>query len=196
MIAGIRQLPAWAVWCGGSALALSMTWMAYAWVVAPNHERAHEAEAINTAAATEHDKAIQLEAVHAAMAEAYAERRDAMDRMPNKLGDRRALNRQIASLIELAQSQGLEVLQLQPGETTPGEQYDLTEMRLELVAPFPRHLDFLEALHRDFPDMSVVGMELENRRRGPHPRPHATVSLVWFTAVAEVEELQAAATDR
>lgn len=179
----LRQQPAWLVWSGGVVAAAALTWMAYAWVVAPNHERAQKADDINTAAEVERTAAQQLENELGVLINVMAERREALDAMPLKLGDRRRLNRQIASLIELAQAQGLEVLQLQPGETTAGEHYDLTGLRLEAVAGFPEHLAYLDALHAAFPDVSVVGVELKSNVRDANPRPRAVLSLVWFTAV-------------
>ena len=156
----LKQQPAWLIWSGGVIAAVALTWMAYAWVGAPNHERASEAQAINAAAENERRTAEQLEAQLNMLGEEMALRREALDSMPVKLGDRRQLNRQIASLIELAQAQGVEVLQLQPGETTPGENYDLTALRLEAQAGFPAYLAYLDALHESFPDISVVGMRL------------------------------------
>ncbi|MEM6855960.1 MAG: hypothetical protein AAF593_16270 [Planctomycetota bacterium] len=179
----VQQQPAWLVWSGGALAALALTWMAYAWVVAPNHERAREADEINTAAAAERATAQQLEDQLGLLTQAMAERRAALDAMPLKLGNRQQLNLQIASLIQLAQAQGLEVLQLQPGETQPGEHYDLTGLRLEAIAGFPEHLAFLDALHAAFPDVSVVGLNLTSNARNANPRPRASFNLVWFTSV-------------
>ncbi|MEM9417879.1 MAG: hypothetical protein AAGA25_02340 [Planctomycetota bacterium] len=193
----VKQQPAWLVWSGGVIAAVALTWMAYAWVVEPNHERASKADQINAAAENERRNAEQLGAQLEILNTKMADRREALDSMPVKLGDPRQLNRQIASLIELAQVQGVEVLQLQPGETTPDENYDLTALRLEAQAGFPAYLAYLEALHTSFPDISVVGMQLKSNPREANPRPRAELSLVWFTAVGDsVLSLQAAADDR
>lgn len=196
MPVSLKQQPAWLVWSGGAAAAFALTWMAYAWVVVPNHELARQADETNTAAAAERATVEQLETQLNVLTQVVNERHAALDAMPLKLGDRRDLNRQIAALIELAQAQGLEVLQLQPGESISGEHYDLTGMRLEAVAGFPAHLAYLDALHASFPDISVVGMELKSSPRENNPRPRVVLSLVWFTAVNDGVLSQANGNDR
>lgn len=196
MSMSLKQQPAWMIWTGGTIIALALTWMAYAWVVVPHYERARHADEVNAAAAVQRDTAQQLEAQLNVLLDVLDQRRQSLDEMPLKLGDRQDLNRQIATLIELAQAQGLEVLQLQPGESMPGEHYDLTGLRLEAVADFPAHLAYLDALHVDFPDVSVVGMELKSSPRDANPRPRAVLNLVWFTAVQNAALSRADASDR
>jgi len=196
MPVGLQQQPAWLVWISGAAAALVLTWMAYAWVVVPSHERTRQADEINAAAAAERGNVRQFETRLNALKQVVNDRRAALDVMPIKLGNRRDLNRQIAALIELAQAQGLEVLQLQPGDSIPGEHYDLTGLRLEAVADFPSHLAYLDTLHASFPDISVIGMELQSSPREANPRPRATLNLVWFTAVEGGTITQASTNDR
>ncbi len=181
----LKHQPAWLIWSGGAVIAMALTWTAYTFVVVPHHERARHADEVNTAAADQRDTAQQLEDQLNVLMDVLDQRRQSLDAMPLKLGDRQDLNRHIAALIQLAQDRGLEVLQLQPGESIPGEHYDLTGLRLEAVADFPAHLAYLDALHAAFPDVSVVGMELRSSPRDANPRPRAVLNLVWFTAVQD-----------
>ncbi|MEM8738722.1 MAG: type 4a pilus biogenesis protein PilO [Planctomycetota bacterium] len=182
ILPALQRQPPWAVWLGGTALALGMTAFAYLGLVTPSQARQAEARAVTRAAAetkaTAHTLATQLEELHRAI----ARRTQALETLPVQLGDRDMLNRRIAALIQLAQDQQLEVLQLQPGEPQPGEHYDLLPLKLEADAAFPEHLAFLERLHTAFPDISVVGVELDSRVRETRPRPRVTVAMAWFIA--------------
>ena len=182
MLPRLERQPAWAVWAAGAALAALLTLAAYAWVLVPQRDRdaaasevvaqvdQHRAEA-QTLQGQLDDLTLQLEQTRSALAE-----------QPLALGDPRRLNRQIAALIALARDQGLEVIQLQPGELQPGEDYDVIPLRLEAGAGFPQHLAFLQAVHRAFPSITVTALDLQSQTRAEAPRPRAVYALAWFTA--------------
>lgn len=181
----LERQPAWAVWAGCAAVAATLTVMAYGWMVRPHHDRQQEVKQLNETAQAEHAEAENLDQQYEAIHTAMAQRREALAANPLKLGDRRELNRRIAALIDLAQRQGVEVLQLQPGEVTRGKDYDLLYLRLEAVATFSQYLTMLDALHTSFPDMSVVALELDSPPRAATPRPRGAFELVWFTSVRD-----------
>lgn len=181
----LERQPAWAVCAGGAAVALTLTVLAYAWIVRPHHDRQQEARQLNEAALAERAEAENLDEQYRALQGAMDRRREALAANPLKLGDRGELNRRIAALIELAERQGVEVLQLQPGEVTAGEHYDLLRLRLESVATFGQYLSMLDELHASFADMSVVALDLSSPPRAEAPRPRGGIELVWFTSVRD-----------
>lgn len=181
----IAKQPAWMVWSGCALVALGLTFAAHVGLVKPTHERQQKTEQALVAATAQRDQTATLEQQVAVIDELMRSRRATLAANPLTLGNRDELNRRIAALIGLAQSEGLEVLQLQPGEETPGEHYDLIHLRLEAGAAFGQYLTFLGSLHETFADMSVVAMELESPRGAEVPRPRGVIELVWFTAVRE-----------
>ncbi|MEM7624236.1 MAG: type 4a pilus biogenesis protein PilO [Planctomycetota bacterium] len=185
MLPMLEKQPAWIVWGGGVALAALLTLAAYAWMVVPSRQREAAAEVRAAQIAQERADAEALRLQLAELNQQLRHTRAALEEQPIELGDRRQLNRQIAEIIALAQSQGLEVLQLQPGELMPSEDYALIPLRLDANAAFPQHLEFLQTLHRSFPSVSVVGLELQSQTRADVPRPRATYGLAWFTTAEE-----------
>jgi len=177
----LERQPAWAVWSGCVASAAVLTAISYVWVVQPSRDQQHLDNATAATSAQQESQAQALDSQLTILLADFDERRDALAKQPVALGNPRDLNRRIAAIIELAQHQGLEVLQLQPGETSPGEHYNLIHLRFEAAASFPEHLAFLDELHTVFADLSVVGLELKSPVRSPLPRPRAVINLVWFT---------------
>lgn len=185
MLPLLERQPVWAVWSCGVAITALLTFAAYAWMVVPSQERESENQAMAEQIAQQRADAESLRTQLAELNGQLSKTQAALDEQPIELGDRHQLNRHISELIALAQSQGLEVLQLQPGELIPGKDYALIPLRLEANAAFSQHLEFLQTLHRTFPSVSVVGLELDNQARTDIPRPRATYALAWFTTVDE-----------
>ncbi|MEO1236929.1 MAG: type 4a pilus biogenesis protein PilO [Planctomycetota bacterium] len=181
MLPALVRQPPWAVWLGGATLASAMTLLAYAGLVQPNRASELEADTVLAEAAARRAEVQRLETRLAAVTGALDTKSEALRRLPLELGDRSELNRRIARLIELAQSSGLEVLGLQPGEPLPARQYTRVPLGLEATASFAEHLAFLERLHTAFPDIRVVGLELDGEPRDAAPRPRARIALMWFT---------------
>lgn len=185
MLPIIERQPAWAVWGGGALAAVVLTVVAYTFVVVPTHERQLADDEADTQTTQQQTEADTVSKQLRGLSETLREKTAELEAQPLALGDRTQLNRQIASLIELAQHHGLEVLQLQPGNTMPGEHYDMNALRLEAQAAFPDHLAFLEGLHGAFPSVSVVGLDLSARSRQDAPKPSATFHMIWYTQVEQ-----------
>ena len=179
-----KQNP-WAVWVGGAVACVILSVMAYGWVVLPSHERQRDAAVTSEQSRAQSDEAAELEHELEQLGQSLQTQRDVLAQQPQALGNYQELNRQIARLIELAQAHGLEVMQLQPGESSRGDHYDILPLRLEAVAGFSQHLAFLESLHTTFPSISVLGLDLASRAREISPRPEGRYRLVWFTAKPE-----------
>lgn len=130
-----------------------------------------------------------------ALLETATTRHDALlaelNRQRIDLGDASQLNRRIASLIQLAQEHGLDVVQLQPGDRQTAEHYNLLTMKLEAVASPAQHAEFLARLHARFPDMSVTALTLDKPRRDHDAQARAVLQIVWFTAKADAPALPA-----
>jgi Tfp pilus assembly protein PilO len=178
----LEQQPAWVVWLGGGLACVILSVMAYGWVVQPSHARKQEALQLSAEAKQRHAEVQRLEDQLDALGQTLRQQEDQLAALPLSLGDPRQLNRKIAQVIALAQEHELEVLQLQPGEPTRAEHFDLVPLRLQATAGFPQHLAFLEALHTRFPSVSVLGLELAGPSRAEAARPEAAYRLMWFTA--------------
>jgi Tfp pilus assembly protein PilO len=181
MLSRLDHQPPWLVDAGAVVVGLLLTVAAYAWVAVPSQQRQAERQARAAEAVTQAEEVAALESRGQTLDQQLVRRQAELDAMPVQLGRSAELNRQIAALIELAQTQGLEVLQLQPGVTTRGREYAWTELRLEAVAGFAQHLSFLDELHSQFASISVAAVQLDSRTRDAVPRPRATLRLRWFT---------------
>lgn len=177
----LERQPAWAVWSAGFCLAGLFTYLAYSMIILPAEERETENQALTEQIAQQSADAKALRHELAQLNHKLNQVKTSLEEQPIELGDQQNLNRQIAELIALAQQHRLEVLQLQPGEPVPGEDYTLIPLQLRANATFAEHLNFLQAVHVNFPSISVVGLDLESRTRTDAPRPRATFALAWFT---------------
>lgn len=178
----IDKMPAWSVWLLGGAVGITLTVTLYRGVIGPMEAQKAEATQVNQAVSEQREENRQLEMRLKVIEQVMNDHRTELESLHIDLGDRSQLNRRIAALIALAKEQSLEVMQLQPGKETDAEHYTLVSLQLDARAGFADHLNYLEQLHTSFPDMSVMGLELNSRSRDGNARPTGTYSLVWFTA--------------
>ncbi len=186
-LAMLHRQPAWLIWIGCATLSTALTLVVYLMIVVPVHEQRRASAELASTLRTRQSQVQRLEADLLGLQTALTRSRASLAAQPLELGDRRELNRRIAALIHAAQSQGLEVLQLQPGRLETGEHYDRTELRFEASATLHEHLAMLERLHTDYPDMSVSALDIGGAVRAANPRPKITMQLVWYTRVGADE---------
>lgn len=179
------KLPAWSVWLIGGVAGCGLTIASYHGLIGPMEAQKAQAAEVTTAVSDKQAENRQLQMRLAVIEQVTHDQRSELESLHIDLGDRSQLNRRIAALIALAQGQSLEVMQLQPGKETEAEHYTLVSLQLQARASFADHLRYLEQLHTTFPDMSVLGLELNSRSHEGNPRPTGDYSLVWFTAKSE-----------
>ena len=176
---------AWRVWAVCLVAGAVVTGLAYFTVLKPVQEIRRQDTALAQQAAEQADEARRLQTRHDQLSARLLSIRETLDDQQITLGESAQLNQRIAWLIELARNAGLEVLQLQPGSSQPNEHYHLRSLRLEAGATLAQHAAFLEKLHKTFPDMSVVGLDLTQAVGRDDARPNAVFSIVWFTTVPD-----------
>jgi Tfp pilus assembly protein PilO len=202
MIRPFERQPAWIVWIGSATLSSVLTLVVYLWIVVPVYQQQNAQAALLASVQEKQAEAVKLESQLRDYSAKLFHQQAAMAHQPVELGNRRELNRRIAALIESAQSLGLEVLQVQPGTVTPNEHFDLVELRLEAVGTFAQHLSILDALHKEYPDVSVIDLSLSSEVRSANPRPTLNLKLAWFTRVDDPQRsltsdaVEASAADR
>ncbi len=161
--------------------AVVLTVVAYFAVLSPVHASWDEQTQLS-AQADQRDNDVRAIRDELEQARAHLESiRDELAHEQIDLGDASQINRRIAALIALAQGNGLEVAQLQPGGKETAEHYQMLALQLEAVATPDAHAQFLAKLYERFPDMSVLAMDLTVTRGQRPARPRGVYRMIWFT---------------
>ena len=114
--------------------------------------------------------------------------RRALSREKIQLQSAGSVNRRLAKLTDLAESTGLKVDEILPGESTRTGPYETVPVELRASGAYPTCVRFLRKLKETFPDTAVGSFELAGTPQQPGEPAEFHVDLLWYTTATPAED--------
>jgi hypothetical protein len=94
------------------------------------------------------------------------------------------LNARLARLTELASSKSLVLDRLAPGTPTKGVKATLVPIRVEGKGSFLNARQWIAVLRQEFPDISIVGLEIARDQPQSENASRFSFDLIWYAALS------------
>jgi Tfp pilus assembly protein PilO len=114
--------------------------------------------------------------------------RDKIEKAATRLEPAAVINSRIRQLTELAESFGLRLDEVRPGDIATLEHYTGVPIRIAGQGSYEQVARFLHGLHHTFKDIGVTGLDLRGEPEAPDKPPTFAVQLLWYASPQAVQK--------
>lgn len=108
-----------------------------------------------------------------------ADGRTRAESLPVNLRNRAERNTRIAEMVDQAESAGMELLDVVPGDPVSGDRYSRTPVELTMRGDFPSLVRYLHSVHGTSQDLEFTNIEI--RRSEGSERVETVIRAEWIT---------------
>jgi Tfp pilus assembly protein PilO len=108
--------------------------------------------------------------------------REALKRRPFRLVSACDVNVRIAEMATLAMSAGLKLDEIEPGASRPDSRYERIPIHLAGTGNYPACVAMLHRLRRNFPDTTVIALDLSGDPADSRVPTEFQMELMWHAA--------------
>jgi hypothetical protein len=169
----------WRLYAMAAATFAALAAAGYAGGLSPAIARAARVEADRAELVERRQRAAELAAAAAAARADLAATRDALAGLPLRLEPATLVNARLARLTDMASEAHLQVVEIRPGATVEGRDFDAVPIAISGTGSYPACAVYLHRLHAQFPDTHVRAFRATQTEGAGTT---FTVELVWHTA--------------
>lgn len=178
-----KTLPTWGVHVAGGTLVLALTGAGLLLGVRPVQQRSEELRAV-AASINETDERARSSEQSAARLIALKDQLDDELRRAVRLLPANRVNERLSEITTRAESHGLTVEQIVPGAPTVVGRFVAVSVRIGGACGYPDVTSFLGALHEEYRDLAVTGLQITGQPGQPDQKTTYTVDFVWYAESA------------